>query len=113
MGIEIGVELVVGLTNNLRKIRNERGLTLEQLGEFMQVDHTTISRLERGEMKLTEKYIAKFAEQLQCHPAAIITDIQDVALSPEERDALQIVRGMDKEALQTWLTTGRLMKGRK
>ncbi len=33
----------------LRTLRNRRGLTLRQLGEMLEVDHSYVARLEKGE----------------------------------------------------------------
>lgn len=33
----------------LRALRNQQGLTLRQLGEMLEVDHSYVARLEKGE----------------------------------------------------------------
>jgi transcriptional regulator with XRE-family HTH domain len=33
----------------LRTLRNQRGLTLRQLGEVLEVDHSHVARMESGE----------------------------------------------------------------
>lgn len=48
----------------LRKIRQENGITLEQIGEFTGIDFSTIGKIERGERTFTIKQAHKFAEAL-------------------------------------------------
>ena len=48
----------------LRRIRKERGLTLNQLAEQIGTDHQSISRLERGKSRLTLEWLMKITKAL-------------------------------------------------
>lgn len=107
MGVEIEVDAVPGLMNRLRELREQKGLSQEKLAELIGVSHSTIQRLESGGMKMTDEYLAALSDALHCHPAEIITDVGAIARTERERRALQIVRDMDQDAAESWLTTGR------
>lgn len=46
---------------SIRKIRESRGLTQEQLGEKMNISRSTISKIESGKFNLSIDYLFKFA----------------------------------------------------
>lgn len=52
--------------NNMRKIRIEKNLTQTTLGKLSGVDHSMISRVERGERKPSLDTAAKIAKALGC-----------------------------------------------
>ena len=44
----------------LKQVRLLRNLTLIQMGELMNVDYSTLSKLERGELEFTSVYYSRF-----------------------------------------------------
>jgi DNA-binding XRE family transcriptional regulator len=55
--------------NMLEQIRKQQGLTQEQLAEKSGVDQTTISRLERGDIKRPRwEVVANLAQALKVKP---------------------------------------------
>lgn len=50
--------------NSLRAIRRARDLTLEQLGEMVGTDASTINKLEKGAMRLTDKWLLPLCKAL-------------------------------------------------
>jgi len=53
------------LGNQIRKTRLDRGLTLVDLGHAVSVDHSQISRYERGQMSSVSKNLQKICTFLQ------------------------------------------------
>lgn len=49
---------------SIRKIRESRGLTQEQLGEKMNISRSTISKIESGKFNLSIDYLSRFADSL-------------------------------------------------
>ena len=49
----------------IKPVRMARNKTQSQLGELMNVDASTIGKLERGELKFTPFYESKFKEALK------------------------------------------------
>ena len=47
--------------NTIREFRKKRGYSQDQLAEIMQVDRTTISKIENGKFSFTIDYLAKFS----------------------------------------------------
>jgi transcriptional regulator with XRE-family HTH domain len=60
--------------NNIRKIRSERGLTLEKLAGMLepQASHDMIAKIETGERELTHTWMDRLARALHCAPEDFI-----------------------------------------
>jgi phage repressor protein C with HTH and peptisase S24 domain len=54
--------------NRIREWRRRRDLTLEQLGAVLGTSNQQISRLEKGERRLTVDWLLRFAKALQVDP---------------------------------------------
>ena len=61
--------------NRIRHIRAEKGLSTTQLGKLVGTSHATISRLETGEMQLTQQWAERIAKALGIHLAEVFGDI--------------------------------------
>jgi transcriptional regulator with XRE-family HTH domain len=57
---------------NLRRLRNERGMTQEQLAFAAEMDRTYISSLERGVYSATITMVAKLAEVFGVEPSSML-----------------------------------------
>ena len=71
--------------NRIRDFRKSRGLSLEelafQLGEDVSI--TTVSRLERGRMQLTQRWLERISAALQVSPIELMSETPaDVRLIP-------------------------------
>ena len=82
--------------NNLRAIRSEAGLTLEQLAERVrpQTNHDMIAKLENGKRELTHTWMNRLADALRCAPEDFIIS----AAKTEERHLIAKYRGMSETA---------------
>lgn len=60
------------MLNQIRKLREAKGLTLEQLAIAVGTTNQQISHLELGKRQLTVAWLTKLAEPLGCHPWAIV-----------------------------------------
>lgn len=59
--------------NHLRAWREARGLTLEAVAEMLGTDKTQVSKLERGERGLTDRWIERFATKVyRVQPPALL-----------------------------------------
>lgn len=58
----------------LRRLRQDRGLSQEQLANLAQLDRTYVSSCEAGRRNATIKTIERFAEALNVDPAALVSD---------------------------------------
>lgn len=67
-----GVE-IMQINEKIKNRREELGLTLQEVGEYLNVSKATIQRYESGEIKnLKQKTIAKLAEILKTTPAYLM-----------------------------------------
>ena len=58
----------------LRVLRNQRGLTLRQLGEMLEVDHSHIARLEKGEKTPNVAMVLKISRIFDVSTDVLIKD---------------------------------------
>ena len=54
--------------NRIAKVRNARGMTQQELADQVGAHWITISKLERGIIKLTTEWMEKLARPLSVHP---------------------------------------------
>ncbi|MDY0277978.1 MAG: helix-turn-helix transcriptional regulator [Acholeplasma sp.] len=48
--------------NKLKMLRNDRGLTIQELSKELNINHTTLNRLENGVTALNEQYLIIFSD---------------------------------------------------
>lgn len=60
---------------NVRRFRNDQGLTQEQLGELAGISSTYVSKVERLVSYPTLDVIVKIAEALDVHPAELFNEL--------------------------------------
>jgi repressor LexA len=53
------------MPNNIRELRNKKGLTMRELADRMGIHHTTIAKLERSERRLSMDWVEKIAKALE------------------------------------------------
>ncbi|WP_173915324.1 helix-turn-helix domain-containing protein [Halobacillus sp. Marseille-Q1614] len=69
----------VGLT--LRRIRNERGISLQQLTELTEVSKLTLGKIERGEANPSLTIIWKIANGLNIPISSLLVEKREVQIS--------------------------------
>ena len=69
------------LGNQLRKLRNQNEMTLEQLSEKTEVSKITLGNIERGEDNQSLTVIWKFANALQVPISVLLAENNDIAIS--------------------------------
>jgi len=80
--------------NQMRTYRLEAGLTLEQLAERMGTSVQQVSRLEKGQRKLTQDWMLRAAAALGIPPAALFDTAQppDVGEMVKDRSEISLLR---------------------
>jgi transcriptional regulator with XRE-family HTH domain len=80
--------------NRMRTYRLEAGLTLEQLAERMGTSVQQVSRLEKGQRKLTQDWMLRAAAALGIPPAALFDTAQppDVGEMVKDRSEISLLR---------------------
>lgn len=91
---------------NLRKLRQERGLTQAEFADMIGVTQGTISKIERGYEQVTLDLVFRIAAQLDV-PAGLLFDLPDLqarvldALSKvserQQQAALVVIEAMTRE----------------
>lgn len=65
----------VEIGKRVRKVREQRGISLEDLGHLAEVNWTTIGKIERGSSSPTVESIVRIATALEVDPGQLIADI--------------------------------------
>lgn len=60
------------MVNRIREIREQRGLTVQQLAERLQCSYQQVIRLERGQRRLSQQWMERIATALSCRPGELI-----------------------------------------
>ncbi len=60
------------MENRIREIRAQRGFTVQQLAERLGCSYQQVTRLERGQRRLSQEWMERIATALSCRPAALI-----------------------------------------
>ncbi len=98
------------LKNRITEIRNERGLSIEELAAKADLSPSYISRMARGERNISLKNLDKLASALDCHPEDLMggenpvaADIADIwaAIPPERRE-------LAKQVLESFVGSNRI-----
>lgn len=63
--------------NRIRELREEKGLTIEELAERVGTKYQNIQRIEVGRMPLTEKWMRQIAPHLGVAPGSLLSDDDD------------------------------------
>lgn len=77
--------------NYIKELREDRGLSLRELAEKINVFHQTLSNIELSKATLTWPTMQKIADALQCHPMEI-TEGPLTTKEPIEREMVQKFR---------------------
>jgi len=86
------------IPQNLRRLRQQAGLTQGQVAEVADVADATISRIERGRFLPTQKLLARLAEAVGASPAELVArhpKPKKAAVRGCEARLLAAVRGLD------------------
>lgn len=67
------------MSNFIKVIRKNRGWTQEELGQRVNTTSQQIGNLESGKRRLTQDWIRKLADALECHPLDITEGPPDTA----------------------------------
>jgi transcriptional regulator with XRE-family HTH domain len=70
--VEGALQIVVG--RNIRRLRQERGLSQEDLADEIGVHRTYMGGVERGERNLTLRSLERLAERLGVSPLSLLAD---------------------------------------
>ncbi|GBR34995.1 helix-turn-helix transcriptional regulator [Gluconobacter sp. LMG 1744] len=97
----------LSLQSHLRAWRKQVGLSQEQLGNKMDVAHTTVGRWERGEVPLTSDQFEHLARIFEVSPAELLVAPPDAASVRVLHETYEIVRNMSPETLRHWLEIGK------
>ena len=84
------------MTNRLRDLRVERGISLRALGESAGITFQTLGKIEKGQVRLSEYHAALIAPALGCHPEDLFAENP---LTPKQRAFLKTIQDLPDEDL--------------
>lgn len=81
--LEMNINKLTQFGLNLRRIRNEKSLTQEQLAYRSGIDRSYIGGIERGERNVSAENIFKLLDTLEA-PASLLFDLTEPVLKSSE-----------------------------
>lgn len=77
----------MAMANRIRELRKARGLTMEALARQANTTASQINKLEKGERRLTDEWMHRLAEALDCNAASLMVERRGPtgALGPIDR----------------------------
>lgn len=63
--------------NRIKYLRQKKGLTQPALAELIDSTPPTVARLESGDRRLTDKWVFKLSEALECHPGELFEEMPE------------------------------------
>ncbi|HTI07728.1 MAG TPA: helix-turn-helix transcriptional regulator [Puia sp.] len=57
---------------NLRKLRNEKGLSLREMSYACSIDNSKIAKIEKGKINITLTTLLQLAVALEIHPSTLL-----------------------------------------
>ncbi|GBR25514.1 hypothetical protein AA0488_0667 [Kozakia baliensis NRIC 0488] len=82
-------------------------MSQEQVGNIMNVAHTTVGRWERGEVPLTSDQFETLARIFDASPAQLLGDPADAQMIATLQETHEIVKNMSPDTLRHWLEIGK------
>lgn len=73
------------MTSILRRLREQAGLTQDQLAEMVSTSQGQIAKLEKGERRMTVDWAVKLGTALGVEPLMLLPDVRPVS-KPDERE---------------------------
>lgn len=67
------IEILQKFGDKLKKIRNDKSLTLRDLEAYTGIGNSMISKIERGKANITILTIIKLADALEVHPSELFS----------------------------------------
>lgn len=101
----------LGLRNRIRELRRERKMSQERLAELRGVTHGTISRLEKGGIKVTDHYLRLLSAAFGVPPVQVLSD-DPLPKTDRQRELARLVQDLPDSATDALIATARAM-GRK
>jgi len=90
------------MTNHIRSLRQQRGLSQQDLADALGTNKQQIGRLEKGERQLTESWIRRLCTQLGCTAADLLGYDGVPDFSEDEIALIRAIRGLndaDRQAI--------------
>jgi len=57
---------------NLRKLRNDKGLSLREMSYACSIDNSKIAKIEKGKINITLTTLLQLAVALEIHPSTLL-----------------------------------------
>lgn len=69
----------LSIGSKIKELRTQAGFSQSIIAEYLQVDQSLISKIEKGEREASTDVLKKLAELFGCRVSAIINDEEDIS----------------------------------
>jgi transcriptional regulator with XRE-family HTH domain len=83
--------------NRIKQLRQQRGLTLEQVADRAGTTFQQVQRLETGKRRLTDTWMRRLAGALGCRPAELM---EDPAAATGQEDSVS--QRLEAKVIELW-----------
>lgn len=85
------------MANRIKELRDQRGMTLEQVAEGADTTFQQIQRLEQGKRRLTDDWMRRVAKALGCSAAELlaVNPVPNSAEVPQKLEHFMLIRWWD------------------
>lgn len=80
------------MKNRIKELRDNRGLSLDDLANRVGTTNQQVSHLELGKRRLTADWMDRLANALDCRPWELIEETPPPDLDPRERRILDLFK---------------------
>lgn len=63
---------LIRLGANIKKLREAKGLSFRELSYACDIDHSKVSKIEKGQVNITFTTILQLAKALEVHPSKLL-----------------------------------------
>ncbi|OAZ72403.1 hypothetical protein SRCM100623_00942 [Acetobacter pasteurianus] len=95
----------------LKAWRKHKGLSQEQLGNILNVAHTTIGRWEKGTVPLTTADLERLAATYGISVRQLLMPPEDAKSVENLERAYKVMEGMSSSDIENWLSLGEKASG--
>lgn len=97
---------IIEIGNNLKNVREEKGMSQWEVGKIMGLENTAVSRYERGLSDMRVTVLVQFLEVFGCSPEQILPNrlFETKSISEKKHRVVHLLDGMTEDDIDLVLS---------